>query len=342
MEVSEINLSECYAKGLEEMLKAESTPRGEARQDSFNISRRLFEQSLDLIERLSLFSDNEQIDDIATGDLKYLLVPAYLAKIAISAECSPDRLDTFTKAESLIKMFLERITKYGLGDARVEHLLKSGDLQDNKSGPIGLDAAMQTRTEKIEKYKRMKTLELQLDELHRRINSNQPVDEEVTREYYMSLIRKWIEDSCDSLEQEVRPAIFFERNRPASSSSIVKKHEPMPIDPTKSLTIVKDSIQKAVFGLGYPAAPTVTVDEFITKKINDGDLAFHAQKEVYANSLQRYAEQPNLIREQEEQSDEEREAKEEKDDNDELARKRRWDEFKDENPRGSGNRHNMG
>jgi immunoglobulin-binding protein 1 len=32
------------------------------------------------VSRLSLFSSNEAADDVATGDLKYLLVPFYLAE----------------------------------------------------------------------------------------------------------------------------------------------------------------------------------------------------------------------------------------------------------------------
>jgi immunoglobulin-binding protein 1 len=101
-------------------------------------------------------------------------------------------------------------------------------------------------------------------------------------------------------------------------------------------------LKKQVFGTGYPSLPTVSVDQFITQKFKDGDLVFQKDKEIYSNSLQRYAEQPDLLREQEENSEEEHEEKEERDDQEEIARKRRWDEFKDENARGSGNRHNMG
>jgi hypothetical protein len=32
------------------------------------------------VRRLALFSSNETVDDVATGDLKYLLVPFYLAE----------------------------------------------------------------------------------------------------------------------------------------------------------------------------------------------------------------------------------------------------------------------
>lgn len=34
-----------------------------------------------LIEKLGVFSANEEVEDIATGDLKYLLVPGYLGDL---------------------------------------------------------------------------------------------------------------------------------------------------------------------------------------------------------------------------------------------------------------------
>lgn len=347
MDNSEKTLSELYTQGLRDMRKAESMPRSEARQDLFHNARRMFERALDLIESLSLFSDNETIDDVATADLKYLLVPAYLAKIAISSECGPNRSQTFMKAEQLFLRFLSRIHRYGLGDSSVEQALRLDKYEESTILPAtqSLEAAMQNRNLKIEKYKRMKLLDSRLEELEGRVNSHQEVDEEVSREYFLSLIKKWIGDSLDSLEAEVRPAILFERNRPSSGSldqANTSTAIQQPKVPAQTITIVKNELQKQVFGLGYPSRPTVTVDEFINKKISDGDLAFHAQKEVYANSLQRYAEKPDLMREQEELSDAEHDEKEDRNDQEELNRKRRWDEFKDENPRGSGNRHNMG
>lgn len=345
MDNSEQNLIELYTQGLKDMRKAESMSRSGAKQDLFHNARRVFEKALDLIESLSLFSDNETIDDVATADLKYLLVPAYLAKIAISSECSPDRLQTFLKAEQLLIKFFSRILKYGLGDDQVEQALRVDHEEINHAPPAqSLELAMHNRTVKIEKYKKMKLLDTRLEELESRVNSNQDADEETLREYHVSLIKKWIAESLDSLVAEVRPAIFFERNRssnPSQQDPSTSTQQPAPVK-GQTITIVKNDLQKKVFGLGYPSRPTVTVDEFINKKITDGDLAFHAQKEVYANSLQRYAEKPDLRKEQEELSDAEHDEKEDCDDVEELNKKRRWDEFKDDNPRGSGNRHNMG
>lgn len=328
-----MELLDLYSEGLKAMKIAERMPRGEGRQEHYNKAKSLFNRAMDLVESLALFSDNESVEDIATSDLKYLIIPAYLAKITISSECNSNRLDTFTRASGLIKRFFFRIQNYGLGDKTIEHSLDSDDI--NQIGP--------SRGEKIEKYKKMRLLESQIDELEKRISSGEQVDDETARDYYLKLVVKWIDESYESLEREIKPAIYFEKNYTLLGSSSTSKQTPViPKQIKPSITIVKNEFQKQVFGLGYPSRPTVTVDEFISKKISDGDLAFHAQKEVYANSLQRYAEQPDLMKEQEEASDEEHDEKEDRDDEEELAKKRRWDEFKDENPRGSGNRHNMG
>ena len=50
------------------------------------------QRSEDLIGRLGLFSANEQAEDIATGDLKYLLVAAYIGDLQCNTdEHKPER-----------------------------------------------------------------------------------------------------------------------------------------------------------------------------------------------------------------------------------------------------------
>jgi len=38
----------------------------------------------------------------------------------------------------------------------------------------------------------------------------------------------------------------------------------------RSFIITKNDLQKAVFGLGYPSIPTVTVDEFYKQRVKEG------------------------------------------------------------------------
>uniref|UniRef100_A0A6G1SBK9 tRNA pseudouridine(55) synthase n=1 Tax=Aceria tosichella TaxID=561515 RepID=A0A6G1SBK9_9ACAR len=345
-------LAELYSRGLKTMQEALEMSRGDKKEDLLVTSRRSLEKADNLVDSLAMFSDNETIDDIPTANLKYLLIPAYLAKLSISGEIRSRRLEAFCRAETYIRQFLHRMSTYSFGGDQVREALKSIDKPDDESKPApkSLEDQARIRREKIEKFNRTKELENKLAELERRLEST--VDDEVVREYYIDLIHKWIIDIIDDLEGIIKPALMFERG--AAAGTLMDRPEPVRRPGGseassssnslvgKNFVITKDMLTKQVFGAGYPSLATVSVDEFITKKINDGDLVYQKDKEIYSNSLQRYAEQPDLLREQEEHSDEEREAKEERDDQEELARKRRWDEFKDDTPRGSGNRHNMG
>lgn len=335
------DLNVLYSKALKALKEAESMPRGLSRQDAYDTSRKLFQHASELVDSSGLFSRNETVEDIATSNLKFLLIPAHLSKIAVSTECSADRIRAFTRAECLIKEYIENLSSYGLVDDCTLSLTKDSDSESQRvtTSSGELKDMMLARTEKISRYKKMKLLEDHVRDLEAKVEHEQ-ADDETLRDYYLSLIKKTLNDTIDCLENQVRPALVLEKMRaqgdpvqPATGS------QPKPLKP---FTLVKSQLQGKVFGLGYPSAPSVSVDQFIDQKFAAGELSFQTQKDVYTNSLQRYAEQPNLRREQEEESDEEREAREERDDDVELQRKRNWDEFKDDNARGSGNRYNMG
>lgn len=340
-------LEKLYQEAIDLLQKAENVPVKE-RSALLSKADKSFEQCSSIVDTLDLFSNNESIEDVATNNIKYLLLPACRARVITLSECGSNRLDQFTKAEGYVQSFFESLinlniisqdVKQSLENLNINSMTSTKDQTDNSS----LASAMQLRNQKIEKYKRTKALAEELQTLESVIKtSGENVDEETIRDYYTKLVKKWTDETLDSLEKEIKPSIFFERNRDSSGS--IKSDPPHQQKPTsfKPFTITKDSLKKQVFGLGYPSAPSVTVDQFITKKIKDGDLAFHSQKEVYGNSLQRYAEQPNLRRDQEDEEQANREELEDKNDENELIRKRNWDEFKDENPRGSGNRHNQG
>lgn len=69
------------------------------------------------VESAALFSANEELDDIATGDIKFLLAPFYLAELLGSCP-APDgptqRLRQVQEAHSAYNSFLHRCQHYGL------------------------------------------------------------------------------------------------------------------------------------------------------------------------------------------------------------------------------------
>lgn len=83
-----------------------------------------------------------------------------------------------------------------------------------------------------------------------------------------------------------------------------------------------------MFGLGYPSIPTYTVDEWFEEMSKTGHFAGLSQKPKTVTIT----------------GDEEEERVESDEDESEEARQKRirWDEFRDANPRGSGNTYNKG
>ena len=90
--------------------------------------------------------------------------------------------------------------------------------------------------------------------------------------------------------------------------------------------------------MGYKNLPVMSIEEFYEHRAQTGWFP-------KPGSLQDQAKLQGDRQTAEEREEAEKAAQEEKEDNDdadELARKRNFDEFKDDHQRGEGNRHNKG
>jgi len=131
------------------------------------------------------------------------------------------------------------------------------------------------RAEKIKNYKEQKLMESQL-QLLKEQNDSESVDDEMKRKYIVSLLKynvgKALEE-LDSLQAEMRILHYKlkheDKDNPdqAKSQKLSKFNKPKPLMP---IIITKNEFQKQVFGAGYPSLPTMTVEEFCQKRINDG------------------------------------------------------------------------
>lgn len=209
----------------------------------------------------------------------------------------------------------------------------SGDNTDEKAA---LTTMVLERNQKLEKYRQKKELEDQTKQL-KLVMKQEHVEDETKRDFYIKLLKLSVLDAQEELamiEQE-KQILEFQRNRPESSGG---KPPRRPVQPLKPIIITKDLAQKAVYGLGYPSLPTMTVDEFYDERVRAG--VFPDPKAVKnPNSLQE-REMRGDTTDLDEQQDIERELKLDKDDDYELARARAKDDYKDDHRRGEGNRHN--
>ncbi|KAJ9517549.1 hypothetical protein QJQ45_024965 [Haematococcus lacustris] len=122
-------------------------------------------QLVHAVEASALFSSNEDADDIATADLKYLLAPFYLAELLTSSP-APDgpsqRLQLVKDALHCYSAFLLRCHQYGtLGGLAAK-------LYDREEMQTEAQDANSKRAAKIERFKADKALKAQLAVLEQR------------------------------------------------------------------------------------------------------------------------------------------------------------------------------
>ncbi|XP_069119832.1 immunoglobulin-binding protein 1-like [Argopecten irradians] len=298
------------------------------------------EKAIRMINDLTLFSINESIGEVSTTELRYMLVPALMGYF-IQKRVTKDRLQLVRTGKAYYEDFLRQCKTYKVAKVSV-HIEDDEETSDNRvlpSGPPGMMKMISERESKIQAFKEQKELDARLADLKKYVDQEH-VDEEVKRDYYITLLKKWVNIACEDLSGinfeiqmlEVREDSMSEAG--ARKTEYEKKKPP----PMRPFIITKDMIQKQVFGLGYPSIPTLTIEEFYEQKLKDGTF----QPPMAGHSMQDWAADPEKDKEDREKEEEEKENKTEADDPEELQKARNWDEWKDEHRRGWGNRQNMG
>lgn len=337
----------------------------------------ILEKSTKLANVTGMFSTNESLEEIATADLQYLLLPALLGSLSLKLT-SGDRKEIIDVAEIYFKDFLQRCNDYGLSDYVFKDKQPQMQVQ-SKTEQQKLTDMVNTRQNKILRFREQKELEAQLADLKKNME-NENVDEEIKRKYFITMVKLYIHQAIlelDSIEME-KPILahmqklkdeegmfyfihvtfsfttFILKNvnmffhsfnnfypcSTGSSSSGLKKHpNPPKPKPLKPIILTKDEVQKAVFGAGYPALPTMTVKEFYDKRVEEGIFPDPSKvKQNQPMSLQQAALAGQELTNEKEDIDIEN--KIESDDPENLQRMRDKDEFKDDHRRGWGNRMN--
>ncbi|XP_055547432.1 immunoglobulin-binding protein 1 [Wyeomyia smithii] len=300
----------------------------------------LFEDSTRLVSLCGLFSTNETPDEVPTEHLSYFLLPFFLGQLTLKL-CSAERKEIVEVAEVYYSDFLRRCANYQLCDdpeavAVMDNPHSTDKMQD-------LLRMGQERNAKLRKYQEKKELDDQIKMLKIAMEKEQ-VDDEVKRDFYLKLLQSCIIEAREELisisqEKQVLEHIAIMRR----SGEGVEHHKHPPKGPApkplKPIIITKDAFQKAVYGIGYPSLPTMTVAEFYEQRVADGIFPdAERMKEINKNSLMNRVYQDNT--EEQDKEDEKTENMIEQDDEEYLARQRAKDEFKDDHRRGYGNRYN--
>ncbi|XP_028839976.1 immunoglobulin-binding protein 1 isoform X2 [Denticeps clupeoides] len=292
------------------------------------------EDATRMVAQLDLFSRNEELEEISTADLKYLMLPALLGALTMKQVNPARRLELVQKGRVYFHDFLKRCKDYSISNFELPKPSEdsSGGPEEEGSGPAlsfrqpDLITMATQRQAKIERYKQKKETESKLSEVKALVDSGQ-ADDEATRDFYLLNIRKWIPislDEIESIDQEIKIL---------KSMDVLKQNAALPSEPRrppmKPFILTKDAVQAKVFGAGYPSLATMTVDDWYEQHRKKGclpDQGVPRRSDFDA----------------EEREKEEKEKMEENDDAEALQKARDWDNWKDTHRRGYGNRQNMG
>ncbi|KAM4661005.1 immunoglobulin-binding protein 1 isoform 2-T2 [Amazona ochrocephala] len=288
-----------------------------------------------MVAQLDLFSENEDLEEIASADLKYLLLPALLGALTLKQVDLSKRLEHLESARAHFWSFLKLCKSYGLGSFHLPPATSPPAEEGAGSPPRRSPANVQdklvamasSRQAKIERYKQKKELENRLASMKNSVDSGQS-DEEQIREFYMLQTQKWINTSLEEIES-VDQEIVLLRSRDTAKQSSAPPHSTsrQVRPPVKPFILTRDAVQAKVFGAGYPSLPVMTVDDWYDQRRRQGVVSGQSTP-------------PGLT--DEELQKQQQEKKEEEDDEEALQKARNWDDWKDTHPRGYGNRHNMG
>ncbi|KAH9930760.1 TAP42-like protein [Fomitopsis serialis] len=123
------------------------------------------------IAALSLFSENEMLEDVATKDLVYLLVPYVLAEVEgrVRTVDPVERLERARRSQRLYRVFLASLETYGI----VPEAEKALYAQSVSS----ITDAQKRRELKINQYQKEKEIKTRIQEVRKHRNHGTPVSD---------------------------------------------------------------------------------------------------------------------------------------------------------------------
>lgn len=316
-------------------------------------SLKSFNKCKEFIYRLSLYSDNEGRDDIATNDIKYLSVEYYMGQLTEKSQRLA-RLDTIKLAIDFYFQYLKDLRNYGLLDnilsKRIQETLSSGKLTLRDVRPTDPSAM---RAEKIERFKKSKELQQRIESL------SSSTDDDIVREVqfaHLEALALEAVSALDMLNTELdivskfppqpvsvgqHSALEAADNRTENKEELGKSYtdklearltsKTLPLltkdgKVNRPFTIVgskREQLQRKVMGTGQ-YLPTMSVEEYLDEEMKRGGI-------IQGGG-------PSSKKDDEDSDSESDEEKE----NEKTYKAREWDEFVEANPKGSGNTINRG
>ncbi|CAG9460285.1 unnamed protein product [Pedinophyceae sp. YPF-701] len=320
----------------------------------------LVKRCSELVRKADLFSSNEDVDDVATAHLKYLLLSFFLGQLlAKTTERDPAaRSGALKQAGAILGLFLSQLQRMRLLPkvyARAAGLDEDADEGEGAAGNDKKDP-VQARNDKIARFKRSREIDSRLAAIEaKRALTRRPgdgddaqdapdLDEEDERDLWLLAIEGAVITTLDmraTLAQEVE----ILAHAAARDGGDRAPREDVVVGP-RGERMQRGEAQAAVLEKLRGIVPTL--------KGSTADVAARREQMVASAVLQPFHNAPTMslreYAEREVRDAEERAARadaaegarrareaDSSEDEDELRQKRAFDDFKDENPRGWGN-----
>ncbi|KFD48249.1 hypothetical protein M513_10892, partial [Trichuris suis] len=293
------------------------------------------------IDKLRLYSENEQLDDIATKDLRILKASAYLGLLLINGSDS-NRLDCLGKAIFFLKQYLTILKKFDIfNDPDADSLLVDSPDENEGSQRLHKDLldVMRERDRRVKRYKDQSLLKQRLEKAN--IRQAMESNEEELREIYLDELRLYGYRALEELSLAKQEYQILKERETMNVKERVADDTPAghPSGGLNMLVISRDGMKKNVFGAGYPSVPSQSIDDWLKRR----DLKEKRAETEFADSsvvesFKPGADKKTVTFAEEPKSN----SNSDSDDESKLASKREWDEYKDTHPRGWGNTYNKG
>lgn len=114
-----LNLSVLLDRGwkiFEEVDNTNEALSSDAVQSKVKLGLNTLEEASRMVAQLNLFSRNEELEEIATVDLKYMLLPALLGALTMKKINRDRRLEIIQTAQAYFVDFLKRCKDYNVSD----------------------------------------------------------------------------------------------------------------------------------------------------------------------------------------------------------------------------------
>ncbi|KAI0541574.1 TAP42-like family protein [Xylaria digitata] len=332
---------------------------GQTYQEDVTAVRQSYEECIQIIDKIALFSTNESLEDIATSDLPYLLVLYHIAELLqkVSTSSPLDRKSILSSAREAYERFLYLLDSYSILSIQDSKLFEEYTEHPASFSTISTKDPNARRNAKIANFKAEKELKRKLEYMR---NSSRYIedggDEEAVRELHLANIALSVHmtfQGLESINREMEVLVHapiplipqhttMEEDERRRKESISNENNSEKLDaplrlqagfkgpllskegkPLRPFTLVgnRQELQNGVFRPGHNL-PTMSIDEYLEEERRRGGIIEGGGE---ASGRQPEPDEDNM-----EKADVE------------TMKAREWDEFKESNPRGSGNTINRG